>query len=889
MSSSADKEIDYRKLSLMQQAIFDGANYSIIATDTDGLIRFFNRGAAKMLGYTADEIINKHTPSIFHKPSEVVKHAKVLSKELGRLIEPGFDVFVEKAKMGTYEELEWTYIHKSGREIPIMLSVTALYNEQGVIDGFLGIAFDISETVLTKKALEEQKERYRQLFESAGDASFLMKNDRFVDCNLSTLSLFKCTREQIINTTPYQFSPPLQANGQPSKTEAMKYIQAAISGETQHFEWTHATLDGTPFEAEVTLSAIEINNEIQILATVRDITPRKKAEQDLLLFQKKLVSQNESLRLINQLSGQLNGVDSLQSIADITLETLLSVTETAHVAIYLVNHEVHSLELFATNGFAPQIKMYQHNALDKGMSGEALKTGEIQFSPDFKKDERIVPHVKQALLGSNICSGVAIPLIYQGKKFGCINLGYSSVEGYRNIEKETLDIVSNTVSQALANAQQMKDLDYMAHHDSLTGLSNRLLFHNTFKQKIANPHFQSAALLLLDLDRFKEINDTLGHHTGDVLLQQIGPRLNKVFAGHKILISRLGGDEFTILIDDVHDDKVIHLYATTLLSSLREPFDIESMMLEIDASIGIAKYPEDGKDSHALLRSADVAMYEAKRNGGGIKVYDINDDKHTPERLALIAELNGAIRDNQLELHFQPKIDLSVGKASGFEALVRWQHKKMGLLYPDKFIPLAEMSDSIHNITEAVVDLALKHQAGWQAKGYQLPVAVNLSARNLIDERCVNFIQRALQKYQTQAGMLELEITETALMQDPETAVEILNKLAALEIKLSIDDFGTGYSSLAYLRRLPINLLKIDREFVSDMLSSTQDSIIINSTIALAHNLRLQVVAEGVENAQTIKRLRNMGCDFAQGYSICKPKPWHDIEAWLEEVPEFFI
>ena len=281
-------------------------------------------------------------------------------------------------------------------------------------------------------------------------------------------------------------------------------------------------------------------------------------------------------------------------------------------------------------------------------------------------------------------------------------------------------------------------------------------------------------------------------------------------------------------------------------------------------------------------------MYEAKRNGGGIKVYDVNDDKHTPERLALIADLNGAIRDNQLKLHFQPKIDLATGKASGFEALVRWQHGRLGLLYPDKFIPLAEMSDSIHYMTEAVIDLALKHQSQWYKKGFHLPVAVNLSARNLIDDRCVQFIQRAMHRYQTQPGMLELEITETALMQDPETAVDILNKIAELKIKLSIDDFGTGYSSLAYLRRLPINLLKIDREFVFDMLSRTQDSIIINSTIALAHNLRLQVVAEGVEDLATLKRLRKMGCDFAQGYTICKPKSWPEIESWLEDTPEFF-
>jgi len=868
MSKTAAKETDYRQLSVMQQAIFDGANYSIISTDTNGLILFFNHGASKMLGYSPDEVINKQTPAIFHKQSEVIKHAALLSKELNKTIKPGFAVLVEKAKLGTVEELEWTYIHKSGREIPVMLSVTPLRDDKGQVDGFLGIAFDISETVLTKKALEEQEERYRLLFEGTGDSIFLMRNDRFTDCNPATLEIFGCTREQVINSTPYRFSPEFQPDGKTSREKAVVLITAALKGKTQTFEWTHLRFDGTPFDAEVTLNSIVLNDTQQILATVRDISARKLTERELSHSRKRLLNQNESLRVINKLSTQLNGSHSLQSIADKTMDALLGVTETTHVSVYFADGDDEFLNLMASNGFDMTVQLNKQISIKEGVTGDALNKNEIQFCADFSLDSRIEPIIKSSLLSKNIVSGVAIPLTYQGKIFGCINLGYGSVKGYESIEKETLHVISNTVSQSLANAHQIRDLDFMAHHDSLTGLSNRLLFHSTFKEKTNKPNYNSAALLLLDLDRFKEINDTLGHHTGDVLLQKIGPRLNRVFAGHKILISRLGGDEFTILIDDVSDDRVINLYAHTLLTSLREPFDIESMMLEIDASIGIAKYPQDGGDSHALLRSADVAMYEAKRNGGGIKVYDIDDDKHTPQRLALIAELNGAVREGQLELHYQPKIDLSTGKASGFEALVRWNHREMGLLPPDKFIPLAEMSDSIHFITEAVLDIALKQQSSWYKKGYRLPVAVNLSARNLIDERCFLSLKKLLEKHDIQPGMLELEITETALMHDPETAVGILNKISELGVKLSIDDFGTGYSSLAYLRRLPINLLKIDREFVSYMLSSTQDSIIINSTIALAHNLRLQVVAEGVEDFATLKRLRNMGCDLAQGFFL---------------------
>jgi diguanylate cyclase (GGDEF)-like protein len=416
----------------------------------------------------------------------------------------------------------------------------------------------------------------------------------------------------------------------------------------------------------------------------------------------------------------------------------------------------------------------------------------------------------------------------------------------------------------------------------LTGLPNRTLFHKYFIEKIKNKKYRSA-LILLDLDRFKEINDTLGHHIGDELLQKIGPRLEQVFLKQTILLSRLGGDEFIVLIENISSKEDIIIYAESLLTTLREPFVVDSMKLELDASIGISIYPEDGKDSHALLRSADVAMYDAKSKGGGIQIYDRSADKHTPERLALIADLNSSIRGGQLLLHYQPKISLKNGKVSGFEALVRWNNSDMGLLYPDKFIALAEMSDSIHHLTQEVFRLALQQQKIWYQAGHCFPVAINLSARNLIDERCIHSLRESIHEYNVKPGMLELEITETALMHDPEMAINLLNQISDLGVKLSIDDFGTGYSSLSYLRRMPINTLKIDREFVTDMVSNDHDSIIVSSTILLAHNLNLVVVAEGVEDIETINRLKQMGCDLAQGYYISKPKPWNEMEQWLDD------
>lgn len=883
-NTPATHDIDYREQSMMQQAIFDVANYSIISTEVDGTIKSFNNAASKMLGYTGEELIGQHTPALFHDPEEVIKRAKSLSTELGKNIEPGFEVFVAKARQGITEELEWSHITKDGRRIPVLLSVTALRDEDNVINGFLGISFDISEKVHIKRALQEKEERYRLLFERAGDSIFLMKEDLFVDCNPATLSMFGCTREQIINQTPYRFSPQYQPDGSLSQTKAIEKITAAFEGSTQFFEWSHLKHDGTQFDAEITLNVIEIGGEPHILANVRDISNRKITERELESSRKKLLSQNESLWLINNLSNRLHSSHSIQTIVQETLSVLLGVTETTHVAIYLLDEEKKILKLMASHGFdEATLKAGQTIPLKNSLSSYALNKGEIVFSENFKTDIRLDEKIKRALLASNIRSGTVVPLIYQGKKFGSINLVYQTKHNFTDIYKETLYVISNTVSQSLANAQQINDLEYMAHHDSLTGLSNRPLYHRIFKEKTENPNYKSAALLLLDLDRFKEINDTLGHHIGDVLLQKIGPRLSHAFADRNILLSRLGGDEFTILVDSISSKKEILEFAEKLLNCLRKPFDIDSMKLEVDASIGIAMYPDDGKDSHALLRSADVAMYEAKNTGGSIKVYDRIEDKHTPERLALTAELNSAIRDNQLELHYQPKIDLSTSKVSGFEALVRWRHSQMGLLYPDKFIPLAELSDSIHHLTQTVLRHSLHQQQQWIKEGFNIPVAVNLSARNLIDERCVNALCEMLKQYNVKPGMLELEITETALMQDPETAIRLLNKISSLGIKLSIDDFGTGYSSLSYLRRMPIDSLKIDREFVTDMLTNKQDAIIVSSTIALAHNLNLNVIAEGVEDAKTMDKLKQMGCDLVQGYYISKPKKWSEIKQWLTQ------
>jgi diguanylate cyclase (GGDEF)-like protein len=433
--------------------------------------------------------------------------------------------------------------------------------------------------------------------------------------------------------------------------------------------------------------------------------------------------------------------------------------------------------------------------------------------------------------------------------------------------------------------KQTEALEHMAMHDTLTGLPNRALLHDRLQHAIfiGQRENKPLALLMMDLDRFKEINDTLGHHIGDLVLKEVGDRLPKVLRKSDT-IARLGGDEFAIVLPATDVEKAKQI-ACKLLKALEKPFSVDGHNLYIGASIGIVFSPEHGEDASTLLQRADVAMYVAKNAQCGLSIYNPEHDQHNLQYLVLMGELKRAIENDGLTLCYQPKVSYKTGYISGVEALVRWNHPEHGFIPPEQLIPLAESKGLMKSLTMWVLNSALRQYVEWRRKGIsgKFSVSINLSARSLQDSQFPEDVINTLQKWEMAPSLLEFEITESAVMADPDYALLVLKKLDEIGVRLSIDDFGTGYSSLAYLKKLPVDEIKIDQSFVMNMARDENDAMIVRSTIDLAHNLGLSVTAEGVECYEIWKMLERLGCDAAQGYYICHPLPADEFIAWLSQ------
>jgi len=437
----------------------------------------------------------------------------------------------------------------------------------------------------------------------------------------------------------------------------------------------------------------------------------------------------------------------------------------------------------------------------------------------------------------------------------------------------------------VGRAAALSEIHRLALTDDLTGLANRRAFFQALDRTVADSAATADgfAVLVLDLDEFKEVNDTLGHHAGDAVLGRLGGRLAAAGAG-RALVARLGGDEFAALVrrptEGRRDDRPLGV-ANELLRAVREPLDFDGLELALDASIGIALYPDHATDGRELLRLADVAMYQAKRDQSRLSVYRRESNPHTRQRLALVGQLKQAIERRELTVHYQPQIDAATGAVCGLESLVRWC-RDGDMVAPGEFLPVAERNGLMQAVTAAVLDEVVLQLQRWQARGQSLPVAVNLSPSDLRNHDLVDEIRARLARHGLAPELLHVEVTEHVLMRDPYHANAILQGLRAAGVRVALDDFGTGHSSLAYVQRLGLDTLKIDRQFVTDMCRARGDAVIVGVAIDLARAFGLEVVAEGVETADVATALANRGCDVVQGYWVCPPLSADEVELWLD-------
>ena len=589
---------------------------------------------------------------------------------------------------------------------------------------------------------------------------------------------------------------------------------------------------------------------------------------------------HESLEILYESTRRLQESSDMDRVVETLLRQARELFRAEHAEILLFpTQDEPGVE--ATLGSGETIETSVVTSVDptNGVWARVASEGRGVCLPRPITNERLREHFE----ARGIREAMVAPLFGENAVVGTILVANraSAVATFGGNDIKLFETLSNHASASLQNGRLIERLRrhaeatrHQALHDALTGLPNRAFFHREVEAAIRRDESSDAglAVLLMDLDRFKEVNDSLGHHNGDLLLQAVAGRLRSTVAESGV-VARLGGDEFGILLSAVPDRQDAESVAEDLIEALSTPFPVQELILEVGASIGIALFPDHGRDVDTLLQRADVAMYQAKSILRGHVVYSPDQDSYSPDRLVILGELRSAIEDEKLTVVYQPKVELATGRTVGAEALVRWPHRRRGLLGPDEFVPAAEHTGLLRPLTMYVLERALADCADWRSTDPDFSVAVNLSARNLLDLELPDEIGSLLRRNSLPASALVLEITESALVADPVRTHGVLEAIHALGVEVSIDDFGTGYSSLSYLRRMPVDELKIDKSFLTAMTIDDNDALIVRSTIDLGRNLGLRVVAEGIETSAVCDEVTSLGCHLGQGFFFGRPVP----------------
>ncbi|MFZ6674967.1 EAL domain-containing protein [Undibacterium sp. Xuan67W] len=722
----------------------------------------------------------------------------------------------------------------------------------------------------SSEELSASESRYRMLFQDAEDTILLINRDYvYVDCNAAALEMFGVTdRAELLNKRAGRYSPEVQPVRHLPSLQRDRLIEtlvdAAFAGKVQHFDWI-VTRKGVLLYSEVTMSRVEIGDESLIFCVMRDVSARKSVE---LLLE----GQNQLLQLIATSEDMLIILESICQFAE-------RLSPNWCCGIQLLGNEQHSFTMSVGKNF-PEVLRSQLDGMSVTFGNGVWSEAILNASPVWickPQESTSMQFVNELETLMEFPSCGAWPIMgKKGQLLGSFTLFSRSADLLNDHQLKLIGITTDIASIAIEGRRSEDKILKLAHYDELTGLPNRFLYSQHLSKSLAHAERNRSrlAVFFLDLDRFKNINDTFGHDEGDTVLRNISQRFKQCLRESDI-IARVGGDEFILLVDQFSDPKDLGDIADKLLFEASYPFDLHGQECQLSASIGIATFPDDGRDPQTLLKNADIAMYRAKNKGkDNYQFYASEMNVHTVERLAFEARLRRALERREFVVYYQPKVNVASGRIVGAEALVRWNHPERGILFPGDFITLAEEAGLIARLGMLVLDIACRDVLAFRAADKSFGrVAINLSGAQFNDVHLLEEVKSVVDFWRVHPSWIEFEITESMVMHNRDQAIVLMDGLKEAGFTLSIDDFGTGYSSLAYLKRFPVDSVKVDRSSIKDIPGDPNDTAIVLAIVAMAHTLSLKVIAEGVETELQLETLQANRCDEYQGFYFSKAVP----------------
>lgn len=887
-----------QKLSTTLQSIGDG----VLVTDTRGRLVRMNPVAERLTGWSQADAAGRPVEEVF----------RILHEQTRMPAETPVREALESGEVRALAN-HTVLLARDDREIPIADSAAPIRDAENKIDGVVLVFRDVSAERRAQRQIRQQNElleqrvleRTTQLRESEDHLhrvingapvliAYIDTQQRFVYANMLYCQRFASDGRDITGLTVREVV------GEDRYALASTALTRALQGEPQDYDWQ-------PFpgvwQQSTYIPRRDVSGKITgcYLLGV-DVTQRKLAEAQIQTLNAELAQRvselehvSRALRTLSAGNRALVRATDKPGLLNSMCEVITASGGYRYAAVWYCNDdEQHSLRLMAQSGYPEgfdalaQLKpSWADNARGRSVIGTAVRNGQTAVARDLDTNPAYAPW-RPYLFG--VAAGMACPLSVGGKVIGVLSIYSDEADAFTDGEVALIEELAGDLAFGItsmrARAEQRKTQEAMhtlTYFDTLTGLPNATQFGTLLERSIES-HSQSQrsfALLQTNIGRLSEINDALGFAHGDQLLRAFAARMRDA-APESATVARLRGDEFAILLPDSDAANALAL-VQHLEEALAQPFPIADIPLNVSITIGIVLYPQHGGMSHDLYRHMDIAMRQARQAGATHAIFDPTLNQNLPSRLSLASELRRAIDQGDLQLHLQPKVQISSGQVSGAEGLVRWRHASRGMVPPGEFIGLAEQTGLIRPLTDWVMEAGLRMAHEMRNRGIHQPIAINLSARNLRDEHLLRKVQRMQARWGDLGGLLEFELTETAVMEDAEYALRILNRLHDAGVRLYVDDFGTGYSSLSYLQKLPVDYIKIDQSFVRAMASSLDSSVIVRTTIDLAHDIGRKVVAEGVETRQHWDQLAAFGCDLAQGYFIARPMPQDRFEAWLQQ------